>query len=86
MLNSIMQLYYILINLLLFLIMGTDKLCAIFHKWRIPEATLLILSLIGGGIGGFLAMFIFHHKIRKRYFMITFILSIAVHLIIYMNI
>lgn len=66
--------------------MGADKLFAIFNKWRIKEATLLSLSLIGGGIGGFLAMFIFHHKIRKRYFMIIFILSIITHIIIYFNI
>lgn len=65
--------------------MGADKLYAKFNKWRVPEATLLILFLIGGGIGGFLAMFIFHHKIRKPYFMIVFLLSIATHLIIYLN-
>lgn len=78
--------YYFIINILLFLLMGADKLFAIFNKWRIKEATLLFLSLMGGGIGGFLAMFIFHHKIRKHYFMIIFIISIITHLIIYFNI
>lgn len=63
--------------------MGIDKLCAILNKWRIKEATLLTLSLIGGGIGGFLAMFIFHHKIRKPYFTIVFVISIILHTIIY---
>lgn len=63
--------------------MGIDKFCAILNIWRIKEATLLVLSLIGGGIGGFLAMLIFHHKIRKYYFMIVFMLSIISHAIIY---
>lgn len=62
--------------------MGIDKLNAKLHKRRIKEATLLIISLIGGGLGGFFAMFIFNHKIRKIYFMTTFILSIVTHLII----
>lgn len=62
--------------------MSIDKFNAKFHKKRIKEATLLIISLIGGGLGGFFAMFIYHHKIRKNYFKLVFILSIVTHLII----
>ncbi|MGN1318971.1 MAG: DUF1294 domain-containing protein [Lachnospirales bacterium] len=72
--------YYIFINLLLFIFMGIDKYKAVYHKWRIKEATLFILSLIGGGFGGFFGMFIFRHKIRKAKFWVIFILSIIIHL------
>ncbi len=75
-------LYYITLNVMLFILMGVDKLSAILHKWRIKEATLLTLSLFGGGFGGFFGMLIFHHKIRKHYFFVTFILSIVVHLVL----
>ncbi len=60
--------------------MGIDKYKAIYHKWRIKEATLLFLSLIGGGPCGFFGMFIFHHKIRKIYFHVIFLFSIIIHL------
>lgn len=77
--------YYILVNSVLFILMGIDKLSAKLHKWRIKEATLLTISLIGGGLGGFLAMLIFNHKIRKKYFSIVFLFSILTHIIIYFS-
>lgn len=75
-------LYYIFFNTLLFILMGIDKLCAKYHKYRIREATLLTVSLIGGGLGGFLGMLIFHHKIRKPYFIFVFSASILTHIIL----
>lgn len=77
-----LTIYYIIINALLFIFMGIDKYKAVHHKWRIKEATLLILSLIGGGLGGFFGMSVFHHKTHKIYFKITFALSIIIHLIL----
>ena len=38
------------------------------HSRRIPEARLLGLCLIGGSIGGMLAMGMVHHKTKKWYF------------------
>ena len=76
--------YYISVNLVLFILMGIDKLNACFHKKRIREATLLAISLIGGGIGGFLAMLIFNHKTRKHYFAFIFIVSILTHIVLYL--
>lgn len=84
--KSNLYIYYLALNSLLLLLMGVDKLLAIGHKRRIPEATLLTLSLIGGGLGGFVGMLFFRHKIRKHYFSITFIISIILHLVIIFNI
>ncbi len=76
------MIYYITINLLLFLAMGTDKLKAILHKRRISEATLFALALAGGAPGGFLAMLVFRHKIRKPEFFFIFSLSLILHILL----
>ena len=45
-----------------------DKKKAIDGKFRISESALFLLSLLGGSLGGFIAMHTFHHKTRKWYF------------------
>ena len=74
--------YLILINIVSFILMGWDKYCAIKNKWRIPEKTLLGLSIIGGGIGIYLGMKTFRHKTQKPIFQI--IVPITVIIIIYL--
>lgn len=68
--------YVLLINLLLFLLMGIDKRAAKRKKWRIPERRLLTLGMIGGGFGGILGMIIFHHKTHRIYFTICYVVNI----------
>ena len=80
MLVKIILTYYIAINVILFLAMAIDKAKAVKGLWRIPESTLFILSLLGGAIGGFAAMYLFHHKNRKWSFKIIFALSLILHL------
>lgn len=60
---------YILINLIVFFLYGIDKWKAIHHKWRIPEAH-LILAGVFGIFGAVLGMLLFRHKIRKPKFYI----------------
>lgn len=48
--------------------MGIDKWKAKKHLWRIPEATLFIIAIIGGSIGSILGMYTFRHKTRRWYF------------------
>ena len=60
--------YLLLINIATFLVFAIDKRRAVKRKWRIPEKTLLGFSLIGGSIGGLIAMPLFRHKIRKPVF------------------
>ena len=70
--------YYLIgINLLTFLLYGLDKWKARHNKWRIPEAILLLLPIIGGSLGALLAMAIFHHKTRHRRFRIVIPLVLA---------
>ncbi len=54
--------YFIGINVLTFFVYGIDKWKAKKNMWRISEATLLILAIIGGSIGALLGMKIWHHK------------------------
>ena len=46
--------YLIVVNIVTFLVFGIDKWNAKQGSWRISEATLLILAVIGGSIGALL--------------------------------
>ncbi len=60
--------YFVIINIVGFALMGIDKRKAIKRAFRIPEATLFIVALIGGSIGSILGMQVFRHKTRHWYF------------------
>lgn len=47
--------YLIVINVLAFALMGIDKSKAKRHLWRIPEKTLFLSALLGGGTGAIIA-------------------------------
>ena len=54
--------YLAVINIMTFFVYGIDKWKAKHLKWRISEATLLGLAIIGGSIGAWLGMKTWHHK------------------------
>ena len=56
------------INVLTFFVYGIDKWRAKQGRWRISEATLLMLAVIGGSIGALLGMRIWHHKTMHKKF------------------
>ena len=60
--------YLIVINIVTFIVYGVDKLKAKQGSWRISEATLLILAVIGGSIGALLGMRVWHHKTMHKKF------------------
>lgn len=62
--------YIVIINTLAFFIVGLDKRKAKRQQWRIPEATLIGIAFLGGSIGTFLGMHVFHHKTKKPKFYI----------------
>lgn len=77
---GVLIIYYIIINIIAFCVMGIDKRKAVKEKWRIKENTLFILALIGGFIGYYAGMHFFHHKTKKTIFHICFYVSLAIHL------
>lgn len=79
--------YYILgINVIAFIIYGIDKLKAKKGKWRIPEATLLLFAIMGGSIGAWLGIKVWHHKTMHKKFKygIPIILALQVGIFLYL--
>ena len=70
------------ISIITFIIFGTDKRKAVKHQRRIPEATLLSLTFLGGTVGALMGMLIFRHKISKRSFLLKFIGIIVMQIIL----
>lgn len=66
--TKLIIIYFIAINLVTFFLYGIDKWKAKRSKWRIPEATLLGLAVIGGSIGAWLGMKVWHHKTQHKKF------------------
>lgn len=58
------------INVVTFFLYGIDKWKAQHSMWRIPEATLLGFAVIGGSIGAYLGMRVWHHKTMHKKFQI----------------
>jgi uncharacterized membrane protein YsdA (DUF1294 family) len=56
------------LNVFTFLVFAYDKACAVRGTWRVPERQLFLLMLVGGSLGGWLAMVRLHHKTRKTSF------------------
>ena len=78
--------YLVLINLLTFIVYGIDKLKAKKGKWRIPESILLLLALMGGSVGAWLGIKVWHHKTLHKKFKygVPFIFILQIALCIYL--
>ena len=80
--------YYLLaINAVAFIMYGIDKYKAKKDKWRISEATLLLLAVLGGSIGAWMGMKVWHHKTMHKKFKygIPAILLIQIALMAYLH-
>lgn len=78
--------YLVIINLVGFLSMYIDKQKAKKGAWRIPEKTLFMITVLGGGVGSIAGMYTFHHKTKKLIFTIGMptILICEIVLVIYL--
>ena len=80
--------YLLAINIATFFLYGIDKYKAKKSKWRISEATLLTMAAIGGSIGAWAGMRLWHHKAMHKKFkygipvIIIFQVALAVYLLI----
>ena len=80
-------LYYLaIVNVITFIVYGIDKLKAKKAKWRIPESTLLLLAIVGGSIGAWCGVKVWHHKTQHKKFKygIPLIIAIQTVAIIYL--
>ena len=81
-------LYYLLaVNIATFLLYGIDKYKAKKSKWRISEATLLTMAAIGGSIGAWAGMRLWHHKTMHKKFKygIPVIIIMQIALVTYLH-
>ena len=74
--NQIIAYYLIIFNIVTFLVYGIDKL------WRIREASLLVLAVLGGSIGAWLGMKVWHHKTQHKKFRYGIPVIIIIQLVI----
>ena len=86
-LHSCLTYYLLAINAVTFITYGIDKYKAKKAKWRIPEVTLLLLAVLGGSIGAWMGMKVWHHKTMHKKFKygIPAILLILVALMAYLH-
>ena len=80
--KTLLCLYLLIINALGLLIMLADKEKAKKHLWRIPESTLLTVAVLGGSVGCYAGMRVFHHKTRKPKFYIGVPVIFAVQVLV----
>ena len=79
--EHLVPLYLIIVNAAAFLLMLADKLKAKRGAWRIPEATLLGIAVVGGSIGALIGMYCFRHKTRHLKFALGLPLILVLQII-----
>ena len=84
-LPHIVLIYLVSINVVTFFMYGIDKWKAKKSRWRIREAALLGLAVLGGSIGAWLGMKVWHHKTQHKKFKygVPAIIIIQLALIVY---
>lgn len=77
--------YLVIINIITFLVYGIDKWKARKSLWRIREASLLMLAVLGGSIDAWLGMKVWHHKTQHKKFKygVPAIIIVQLALIVY---
>lgn len=86
-LHSCLVCYLLAVNAVTFIVYGIDKYKAKKAKWRISEATLLLLAVLGGSVGAWVGMKVWHHKTMHKKFKygISAILLIQIALMAYLH-
>ena len=79
--------FLLAINIATFLLYGVDKYKAKKGRWRISEATLLMMAVIGGSIGAWSGMRLWHHKTMHKKFKygIPVIIIMQIALVTYLH-
>ena len=73
--------YLFLINALGFLLMLIDKYKAKKNFWRIPEATLMGVALVGGSLGSLFGMYLVRHKTKHMKFTLGIPVILAIQVV-----
>lgn len=79
---KLLILYLLIMNAAGVASMLVDKLKAKKKLWRIPEATLFAIALLGGSTGSLVGMYLFRHKTKHLSFTLGIPAIIAVQLLL----
>jgi uncharacterized membrane protein YsdA (DUF1294 family) len=79
---EIFLLYFLFINIIVFVLAGYDKYQARKNKRRIPENTLFFFEAIGGTVGLLTGMLFFRHKTSKTSFIVKFCLIFLIQFVL----
>jgi|694.fasta_scaffold90349_2 uncharacterized membrane protein YsdA (DUF1294 family) len=79
---DILTIVFLMMNIFAFFIMSYDKRLAKMKRTRISENNLLTISILGGSLGILSAMILFRHKTSKGSFVLKFIFTILIQLIV----
>ena len=84
---KLLLVYLLLINAAGLLLMLTDKIKARKKLWRIPEATLFCIAILGGSVGCLMGMRLFRHKTLHKSFSIGIpvIFAVQITLIVFLR-
>ncbi|OPA73413.1 hypothetical protein BVG16_28495 [Paenibacillus selenitireducens] len=74
---------YVLMNIIGYTVMTTDKRLAKQHRRRVPERRLFTLAALGGGLGSIVAMQRKRHKTKHLSFRIGMPLLLIVNIVTY---
>ena len=74
--------YLLIVNAAAFLLMLADKWKALQKDRRIRENILIAAALIGGSIGIWVGMYLFHHKTRHYKFALGIPIILAIQILI----
>ncbi|MDF9844636.1 MULTISPECIES: DUF1294 domain-containing protein [unclassified Paenibacillus] len=75
--------WFVLINLIAYVVMSEDKNKARARRDRVPEKTLFLLAFMGGALGILIAMYRKRHKTRHTSFRIGIPLLLLLNILLY---
>ena len=70
MIYKIVLIYLAVISLVSMITTAWDKHCAKRDMWRVPEKTLIIMSILGGSVAMYVTMKTIRHKTKHPKFMV----------------
>jgi uncharacterized membrane protein YsdA (DUF1294 family)/cold shock CspA family protein len=70
---------YVVVSVIAFPAYRHDKSAAQQNQWRTGEGTLILLGVLGGWPGAFVAQQFFRHKTKKRSFQIVFWITVLLN-------
>ena len=70
MIYKIVLIYLAVISLVSVITTAWDKHCAKRDMWRVPEKTLIIMSILGGSVAMYVTMKTIRHKTKHPKFMV----------------